>query len=298
MRKTTTGQAINLICRAGTARDLFDGDPGSDTDRRAARLRFRSLLMAVHPDRGATTGRDNTDVAARLSELYADWRRGTDAASSPHVVGAGGTYALRNRLWANDRVACYGTGEPGERVELDRTAGGRCTSALGEVWPDVAARGMSAFVPDTVDAAVTDGRGWIAYRIPETMASLREVREAYPDGLDGRDWAWMLRRILMTLAAAGRAHGALTVDTVLIEPEQHGVLLTGWTAALGRDGAALADLTDAMLAPGEPRQSQFMRAAQRLSPERQLAEYDLLLRHVYGRRRFRPFTIPGRSKNN
>ena len=166
------------------------------------------------------------------------------------------------------------------------------------MWPDVAARGMSAFVPDTVDAAVTDGRGWIAYRIPETMASLREVREAYPDGLDGRDWAWMLRRILMTLAAAGRAHGALTVDTVLIEPEQHGVLLTGWTAALGGDGAALADLTDAMLAPGEPRQSQFMRAAQRLSPERQLAEYDLLLRHVYGRRRFRPFTIPGRSKNN
>ena len=69
---------------------------------------------------------------------------------------------------------------------------------------------------------------------------------------------------------AGRrrpAHGALTVDTVLIEPEQHGVLLTGWTAALGGDGAALADLTDAMLAPGEPRQSQFMRAAQRLSPK-------------------------------
>ena len=136
--------------------------------------------MAVHPDRGATTGRDNTDVAARLSELYADWRRAPMRHRVRMWSAPAALYALRNRLWANDRVACYGTGEPGERVELDRTAGGRCTSALGEVWPDVAARGMSAFVPDTVDAAVTDGRSWIAYRIPETMASLRGCARPIP----------------------------------------------------------------------------------------------------------------------
>lgn len=300
MRKTTPGQAIDMICRAGTARDLFDGDPRRDTDRRVARRTFRSLLIAVHPDRSSADGRDSTvaaAAAARLSELYADWQRDDGPASDPHVVGYHGTYPLRNRLWANDRVACYDTDAPGVRVDIDRTDGGRCSSALREVWLDVAVRGMSAFIPGTVDSGVTDGRGWVAYQVPDGMMSLREVHEAYPDGLDGRDWAWMLRRILMTLATAGRPHGALSVDTVLIHPGQHGVLLTGWTAPTGGDGPALAGLTDTMLGSKEPRQSRFMRAAQDLSPDKQLAEYDLLLQHLYGRRRFRPFTMPTGTNN-
>ena len=291
MRKTTPGQAITLICRATAARDLFAGDPRNSADRLAARRTFRSLLAAVHPDRTAATGQDHArGAAARLSELYADWQQ--DSTPGPHVIGTHGTYPLRVRLWADERVACYAGAEAGVRIELDRAAGGRCTGALGEVWPDVAISGMSSFLPDIIDAEVTGGRGWIAYRVPPGMVSLREVHAAYPDGLDGRDWAWMLRRILMTLATARRPHGNLGIDTVLIHPDQHGVVLTGWTAATGGDGPALAELTDTMLGSGDPRQSRFMRAARHLPPERQLAEYNLLLRHTYGRRRFRPFTMP------
>ncbi|GAB06791.1 hypothetical protein GOAMR_59_00920 [Gordonia amarae NBRC 15530] len=289
-----------MICRAGTAHDLFDGAPRRDSDRRSARRTFRSLLMAVHPDRSAADGVDSsatTAAAARLSELYADWQRGAAPAAEAHVVGHHGTYPLRNRLWANERVACYETGKPGERVDIDRTDGGRCSSALRELWLEAAVHGMSAFLPGSSDCGVTDGRSWVQYQIPDGMVSLREVHEAYPDGLDGRDWAWMLRRILMTLAAAGRPHGALSVDTVLIRPEQHGVVLTGWTAAIGGDGPVLAGLTDTMLRSREPRQSRFMHAAQELSPGKQLTEYDLLLQHLYGRRRFRPFTVSTGTNN-
>ncbi len=95
--------------------------------------------------------------------------------------------------------------------------------------------------------------------------------------------------------ARPRRGAAQQVDP--FQPEQHGVVLTGWTAAIGGDGPVLAGLTDTMLRSREPRQSRFMHAAQELSPGKQLTEYDLLLQHLYGRRRFRPFTVSTGTNN-
>jgi len=61
--------------------------------------------------------------------------------------------------------------------------------------------------------------------------SLAEVRDAYPDGLDPRDVAWMWRRLLVALGFAHHAmvlHGAVIPEHVLIHPEKHGLVLVDW----------------------------------------------------------------------
>lgn len=74
--------------------------------------------------------------------------------------------------------------------------------------------------------------------------SFEDVRRVYPDGIDPKDMAWMFRRVLVALGFAHRngvIHGALTPHNVLILPEDHGLMLTGWHYAVSAPGAPLPD---------------------------------------------------------
>jgi hypothetical protein len=63
------------------------------------------------------------------------------------------------------------------------------------------------------------------------MYSLTDVKEDYPNGIDGRDVAWMFRRMLVAVGNAhdsGIMHGAPTADAFLIFPDTHEVRLINW----------------------------------------------------------------------
>ncbi len=69
-----------------------------------------------------------------------------------------------------------------------------------------------------------------------------EVREVYPEGVDGRHGVWMWRRLLETLAfvhASGFVHGGVLPQHLLVHAKEHGVLLVGYGSA-GREGEPLA----------------------------------------------------------
>jgi hypothetical protein len=79
------------------------------------------------------------------------------------------------------------------------------------------------------------------------LRSLVDVRQAYPDGLDARDVAWMWRRLLVALGLAHRAgvvHGAVLPPHVLIEPDAHGVVLVDWCFATEPGGVVPALVPD------------------------------------------------------
>lgn len=163
------------------------------------------------------------------------------------------------------------------------------------------------------------------------FVTLADIAAAYPGGLDPRDWAWMHRRLLRALAAAHRAgwvHTAVTADNMLIHPEHHGVVLGGWSFAtrLGAVPAATISSQRAHYPPeatdrapatagwdvymahqlmltmlGDrtpPRMRAFAAGCMQTQPGRRpdaadlLDEFDDLLDQLYGRRQFRPFTIP------
>lgn len=65
--------------------------------------------------------------------------------------------------------------------------------------------------------------------------TLEQVRDRYPDGLEPRDMAWMLRRLLVVIGfthRAGFVHGAVVPSNVMIHPEQHGLVLIDWCYAV------------------------------------------------------------------
>jgi hypothetical protein len=68
-----------------------------------------------------------------------------------------------------------------------------------------------------------------------------EVMQAYPQGIPARASIWIWRRILEVLAfihASGMVHGAVTPAHLLIQKNEHGVRLVGYSAA-GKPGELL-----------------------------------------------------------
>ncbi len=299
---TTTTEAIRRIETARTPADLFEGNPAEQGDARRGRRLYRSLIAVIHPDLVRTNGIDASTAqraTARLNELYARWcdpGSGSAGQASPHIVGRRQVYTLRVRTGRTALISTYATDEPGVFVDISRTSVPAAHDVVG-VARRLATVDLAAFVPRIADHGTTSARAWVAYRIPAGMCTLRQVRSAYPRGLDGRDWAWMARRILITLDVADTPHPGLSLDNVLIHPAEHGVVVTGWGAdptVVGRDGdaAGVRDLFHAMLAASETRHLAFAEAAAELGPAGMLREYDLFLRVHYGPRRFRPFAMP------
>jgi len=71
--------------------------------------------------------------------------------------------------------------------------------------------------------------------VAEGYFSLAEVRTAYPDGLDVRDAAWMIRRAFEGLGwihSHNLVHGAVLPEHVLVDPVGHGARIVGWSYAV------------------------------------------------------------------
>jgi hypothetical protein len=324
--------AVRLVMSAATARELFDTpDPAR---------RYRQLARALHPDRLAVVGHGGVEPAAAAEafvRLVSLWRsqRGVTIRTSD------AEYRLAGRRYAGDLADLYDVGadrllklprDPANNDLMEREA--RALRAL----EDHGDPRYLPYVPRLVDSfRHRDGATGAQRRVNVVAAApdlhgLHEVREAYPDGLDPRDVAWMWRRLLVALGFAHRAgvvHAAVLPGHVLIEPAEHGVVLVDWCYAIFGPGdpvpalvPAFADwypvevrtrqdagpgtdiamatrcMTDLMgrRIPGPLRA--FATGCSLPAPRQRpddawqlLGELDEVLARLYGRRRFRPFSL-------
>ena len=79
----------------------------------------------------------------------------------------------------------------------------------------------------------------------DELYTLAEVREQYPAGLDGRDVAWIWRRLLSVLGFIHThdvVHAAVLPMHVLIEPREHKLVLVDWCCAVSGASADSAPL--------------------------------------------------------
>jgi serine/threonine protein kinase len=107
---------------------------------------------------------------------------------------------------------------------------------------------LHPFFPELLDHFVYIGKGGVRRRgnVIERLAgwyNLREVRQAYPSGLDPLDMVWIWRKTLWALGYAhqrGLIHGAVWPDHIMIHPKMHGLKLIDWcySTSLGDDGFA------------------------------------------------------------
>ncbi|GAA0728895.1 serine/threonine protein kinase [Dactylosporangium roseum] len=315
---TSTTEAIALVERA-TAEELFGGDDPARAYRRLARL--------THPD---TAGPSGAKAFARLAEL---WR------SRGAIRSAKGVYSTAVLDWTGDLANLYRV--PDGHLKLVRDPS--CNDLLAReaaALRRLAERGdprYLPYVPRLVDTFRHKERG-VARRANVIatsvggLHSLAEVAAKRPHGLDPRDAAWMWRRLLVALGLAHRAgviHGAVLPEHVLIEPDDHGVVLVDWcysaaepdqriaaivpryrdhypAEVLGRgtpgpytDLAMAARVMADLIGDRAPKPLRRFADGCRLASPRQrpddawrlLSEFDELLHRLYGPRKFRPFTI-------
>ncbi|HEX7304251.1 adenylate cyclase [Lentzea sp.] len=332
----TTTEALDRVERAASAEDLF-GPRTTDPDkRRQARRLYHALASVLHPDVVGPGDTRARAASANLTRLHHEWTHST-------------TVELRTK------TAVYRIGEPFARGSVANLyeADGPCVVKVvrnpalnpllhGE-WQALrqlerftdTAQWLRPFYPRLLDTSGDVAKGSRAFTVldplREGFVTLADVKRAYPDGLDGRDYAWMHRRLLKALAGAhqaGLVHGAVTADNVLVHPEQHGIVLAGWSFAVEQGQKLLATsqaiayppevsgelpVTAALdvhmahtlmldlLAPKEKRQRAFAQGCRQDQPSRRpdaadlISEYDELLEDLYGPRVFRPFALPTKT---
>lgn len=350
---TTDFDAAAEVVRAGDPLDVFGPppEPGRPVSA-AAKDRYRRLARLLHPDRAphARTA-EATAAFARLGEL---WRSHRDGADHPDLLTCNGTdYQIGAQLVAGDLANLYrlrhreGAGAD-VIVKLARDpADNDLMRAEASALRQIASNGdrrFAAYVPRLA--------GTFIHRDPHTdvtrqanllpvltgFVTLAEVADAFPDGVDPRDAAWMMRRLLVGLGYAHRAgvvHGAVLPEHVMIHPEAHGLVIVDWCyrPAPGRPIAAMvsryagwyppevgakqpadastdlylaARCLDHLVKDRQPaRMRDFIRGCtlrrQRARPRdawQLLSEFDDLLSQLYGPRRFRPFQLPPTRKSH
>ena len=326
---------------------LFGAEPAAQVTT------YRRLARATHPDLHPDDRQVAARAFARLSELWAQrhrlerepveittrrrtYRLGpvvrtddvavTHAATFTEPGGAGGAAQVRlprspadNDLMAAEAVALRTLAVSDLRLQA-------FVPALLETFRhrDVASgveRRAVVLLPPGTDAGAASA--------PGDWRDLAAVAADHRAGLDPRDVVWMWRRGLLALGFAHRSglvHGAPVPENVLVETEQHGLVLTGWTSSVrlgeplravpaayrhwypaavaARAGATAATdvalLTRTMSGLMGDRAPEallaFARgcASQRHQPDawQLLAELTDLVERLYGPRRFRPFPAP------
>lgn len=318
-----TAEAIEAVLTASTCSELF----GTDHPAR----RYRELARALHPDVAA--GADATAAFVRLAKLWEN-RHGT-------VVRTGtDEYRLTDLRFRGDLADLYDVGEatllklPRSPVNNDLME--REAVAL-RTLEEAGDPRFLPYVPRLVESFRHRETGTGADRtinvigtVPN-LRSLAEVRAAYPDGVDARDVAWMWRRLLVALGSAHRAgvvHGAVLPAHVLIEPDEHGLVLVDWcysatpgervpalvpdfaawypvevhkrqTPGPGTDIAMATRCMTWLMGPAAPGPLRSFAAgcapvsldARPDDAWRLLDELDTVLAKLYGPRRFRPFRL-------
>ncbi|WP_367128016.1 adenylate cyclase [Saccharothrix sp. HUAS TT1] len=328
----TRDEALTQVEQADTAADLFG--PFDPTRRKDAQRLHRRLATALHPDRTAPDDTRAHTASARLTRLHHDWQH-TSTTTELRTTRA--TYRLTRRHAIGSVTNLYLTDGP-HIVKVARNP--TLNPLLHAEW-DALRRldhlthhhpWLRPYYPHLHDTSGNTPRGTHAFTVltplTDGFATLTDVKTAHPHGLDGRDYAWMHRRLLRAIAGAheiGLVHGAITTDNVLIHPAHHGIVLAGWTFAVttgerplatdhtthyppeihkGQPATTATDIHMAhtlmldLLAPDETAQRRFARGCTQDDPHRRpdavdlLTEYDDLLEHLYGERTYRPFALP------
>lgn len=237
---------------AKTPADLF-----SDADK--ARSTYRRLARILHPDKNGNEQR-SVDAFAKLSMFWDEYngkitRTGapTPGARHPNVATDlvfeskrhtffVGPLAKRGH-YANIYPAEYmdGTIHRYGVLKMPRSPKNNDlieneVKMLKTLKDEVPAR-YQMFYPTTIDTFVhkdkasgKQRRAIVTNALPG-FVSLREVIDAYPQGIHPRHVAWIARRLFPALDIAheaGVVHGAVFPENVMIHGIDHGVVLIEW----------------------------------------------------------------------
>ena len=242
-------QYIEQVESATTPADLF-----SDPDK--ARSTYRRLARILHPD---TNGGDNraSEAFEKLASLWDQYNGHTPSTTGPKPAG-GIVYSTKRRDYAVGGLIARGDiSNVYHAIYIDDKGRNRSAAlkmprspknndlienevkivkTLKEDVPEKYQIYHSRTIDTFVHKDATTGkqrRAIILEHLPG-FVSLRDVLDAYPEGIGPRHVAWITRRVwiaLDTAHEAGIVHGAVFPEHIMIHPTDHGLVLVDWSYA-------------------------------------------------------------------
>ncbi len=306
---TVSAQA--LIGCAFAPGDLFP------PDEEQAKKIYRRLAGLTHPDKHP----EAESSFKKLSGLWAQYGSPAPAVIHGDIAdlfrsGDGSTIL---KLARNPRDSDLMQRE----VTALRTLAGGSDASVSVFFPRLLSAGRQK------DPATGITRWGSTLRYASGWVTARDIREAYPGGIDPRDAAWMFRRLLTALGYAHRAgivHGAVLPEHLLLHTGLHGGMLIDWcySCTKGQTIPAIvkrhyffypeevmkkrppADVTDLYMAGNMllylmsdeacSQLTAFARGSMLMKhvppAHALLAQFDELLERLYGPPKFRIFTMP------
>jgi serine/threonine protein kinase len=254
---------LALIAYSKTPEDVF----GTLTDAAALGNAYRRLAKIIHPDLIATLyaaypevresaldcfktlGQRKTEAEFKLAAGTYGNRAAPCVAPPPFTPIAvefkGKQYTADGVLADGDICRLYSAGDhvlKVARVSANNDLVANEAAVLSVLFPAGSeVKGFLRYLP-RLEASFTIKSPGGARRVNvlekySGMYSYSQVRDAYPSGVDFRDGAWMLRRMLEVLGyihAAGYVHGAVIPPHCLIDPPGHRGMLIDWSYAVKR----------------------------------------------------------------
>ena len=327
---------IDRILMASTRQELFGtGNEGS------MRQAYRKLARQSHPDMFSKTS-DKLRAEKAFKHLTLLWENSAKPkpANESLIVTKKHSYELGDKFYENDVfIAYHATYDAGhEKCELlitrnpqDNDLSQNAGAALKKLNKEVPEE-YRAFYPDLVEIfkyrQQGSDRATVVQKIPEGFVTLAEVKKAYPKGINGRDVAWIFKRMLVSIGNAhdvNLVHGGISDETFMIHPELHGLILKDWhysvetnlalTAINSKvkasypesvfnklpqdyrlDVRMAAKIAQDLLEDRAPRQLRIFLSGCQVSsvphPAELLAEFDELLIRIYGSPKFHVFEMP------
>jgi serine/threonine protein kinase len=257
-------RVTTLLEKARAPEEIFGDLDGEQAEKLiAARKVFLRLAKLVHPDTAADTT-DTEQNGAAFKKLSLFWEQAqakihqgtygeTGTSFQPLLIRtARGQWTLERLLTHGDICNLYlgsALGENGKRRVLckvpiqpqDNDLAANEARVLRHLRAGENYQAARHFVSQLVDAFPYEERATGIVRqitilsYVEGLFSLAEVKQAYPQGIDVRDMAWIWRRLLIALDFAhtnGVIHGCVLPPHILIHPEEHGVVLIDWSYAV------------------------------------------------------------------
>lgn len=213
---------------------------------------------------GTTVQLDEASVSAAIfREAFQAWNAPENHQVSAWVSIGDSHWALTKHLahgHLSDVYAARRARWPTELAILKLLRDPKDTSQFDQEWETLqslhrseapGAQTFTALIPQpiahgTLGAGLHTGKRVSLFRWASGFRhTFDEVRQAYPQGIPPRASIWIWRRILEVLSfihASGMVHGAILPPHLLIQENDHGVRLVGYSCA-GRNGEKLRTVT-------------------------------------------------------
>ena len=266
MKNAELTHIATLLEQASAPEEIFGDLAGTQVEKlAAARKIFLHIAKTVHPD--ANPGQEEARLAhSSFKTLSTFWEQaqekiedGTYGAKNLSGAFAPVTFSTAKGRYTLERLFTQGdlcnlylghalTSAEKKRVLLkvplqpqDNDLGANEARVLRHLSVGKDYQEAKPFISQLLDAfSYEESTTGILRQVTilayvEGFVSLKEVKAAYPGGIDPKDMAWIWRRVLVALAFAhanGVIHGCVLPTHILIHPEQHGVVLIDWSYAV------------------------------------------------------------------